>query len=110
MRQLQEHEKKLGCLRKSATGKGLEATRYRYDEQLREHIKRGSDVSVRFIPPLSEVYEKEGLPQTRPFDKLSVGEQRAIKEMGLAEQVRKTETVQVVVKPKKRTDKPLCKG
>ena len=101
---------KLARLRKSVTGKRLERPRYCYDEKLSEHIKNRSDVSVRFIPPLSEVYEKEGLPQTRSFDELSVGEQRAIKEMGLAEQVRKTETVQVVIKPKKRTDKPLCKG
>jgi len=59
-------------------------------------------ISVRFVPPLSEVYEKEGLPPTRSFDEFSVGEKRAIKEMGLTEHVRKTETVQVIVKPKKR--------
>ena len=55
-----------------------------------------SDVSVRFMPPLPEVYEKEGLPLTRSFDELSVGEKRAIKEMGLTEHVRKMETVQVL--------------
>jgi len=77
---------------------------------LSEHAKRERDVSVRFVPPLSDVYAKEGLPAARSSDELSVGEKRAIKEMGLTEQVRKTETVQVIVKTKKRTDKPLCKG
>jgi hypothetical protein len=101
---------KLGLLRKSVSGEKLELPRYRYDEKLREHIQSGSDVSVRFIPPLSEVYKKEGLPVARLLNELSVGEQRAIQEMGLTEQVRKTETVQVIVKPKKRTEKPLCKG
>jgi len=100
---------KLGRLRKSVTGKKLEPPRYRFDEQLTEHIENRSDVSVRFLPPISDVYEKEGLPAARAFDELSVGEQRAIKEMGLIKQVRKTETVQVIVKPKKRTDKPSCK-
>jgi hypothetical protein len=93
---------KLGCLRKSVTGKKLEQQRYRYDEKVNEHIKRECDVSVRFVPPLSDVYAKEGLPAARSFDELSVGEQRAIKEMGLTEHVRKTETVQLIVKPKKK--------
>jgi transposase len=100
---------KLGCLRKSVTGKKLEPSRYRYDKQLTKHIENRSDVSVRFFPPLSEVYEKEGLPVVRSFDKLSVGEQRAIKEMGLMEQVQKAETVQVVVKPKKKQTSPCAK-
>ena len=98
---------KLGLLRKSVTGKRHEKSRYRYDENLREHIK--SDVSVRFIPPLSKVYEKEGLPAARSFDELSTGEQRALKEMDLTEHVRKTETVQVIVKPKKTTTSPCTK-
>jgi len=93
---------KLGRLRASVTGKRSEYPRYRYDEKLREHIETNSDVAVRFVPPLSDVYEKEGLPAARSFDELSDGEQRAIKEMGLTEHVRKTETVQVVVKPKKK--------
>jgi len=93
---------KLGRLRSSVTGKRVELHRYRFDKQLTEQIENRSDVSVRFIPPLSEVYEKEGLPMARSFDKLSVGEQRAIKEMGLIEHVQKTETVQVIVKPKKQ--------
>ena len=100
-------QQKLGHLRSSVTGKRLEPHRYRYDEQLTEHIENKSDVSVCFIPPLSTVYEKEGLPTARSFDKLSVGEQRVIKEMGLTEHVRTAEKVQVIVKPKKvRTN--LC--
>jgi transposase len=93
---------KLGNLRKSVTGKKMEPQRYRYDEKLTEHVQNRGDVSVRFIPPLSTVYEKEGLPPARSFDKLSIGEQRTIKEMGLTEHVRKSETVQVIVKPKKQ--------
>jgi hypothetical protein len=96
-------QKKLGHLRSNVTGKRLEPPRYRYDDQLTEHIENRSDVSVRFFPPLSEVYAKEGLPAARLFDELSVGEKRAIKEMGLTEQVRKTETVQVMIKPKKKS-------
>jgi hypothetical protein len=46
---------KLGCLRKSVTGKRLEPPRYRYDENLTEHVQNRSDVSVRFVPPLSDV-------------------------------------------------------
>ena len=100
---------KLGRLRKRVTGKGLEPTRYRFDKQLTEHIENRSNVSVRFIPPIADVYATEGLPPARSFDKLSVGEQRAIKEMGLAEQVRKTETIQVIVKPKKTKTNPCTK-
>ena len=97
---------KLGRLRTSVTDKRPEYPRYRFDEKLREHIENRSDVSVRFIPPIADVYAKEGLPPARSFDKLSGGEQRAIKEMGLAEQVRKAETVQVIVKPKKTKTNP----
>jgi hypothetical protein len=100
---------KLGRLRNSVTDKRPEYPRYRFDEKLSEHIENRNDVSVRFIPPIADVYAKEGLPPSRSFDKLSVGEQRAIKEMGLTEQVRKTETVQVIVKPKKANE-PLHKG
>ena len=101
---------KLGRLRTSVTDKRPEYPRYRFDEKLREHIENRSDVSVRFIPPIADVYAKEGLPPARSFDKLSGGEQRAIKEMGLTEQVRKTETVQVIVKPKKKTDLHVGNG
>jgi transposase len=100
---------KLGLLRKSVTGKRLERPRYCYDKKLSEHIKNREDVSVRFIPPLSEVYKKEGLPAARSFDELSIGEQRAIKEVGLTEHVRKTEVVQVIVKPKKAPAKTRTK-
>jgi transposase len=103
-------QKKLGRLRANVTGKRSEYPRYRYDEKLCEHIENRGDVSVRFVPPLSEVYTKEGLPAARSFNELAVGEQRAIKEMGLTEHVRKMETVQVIVKPKKRADKPIGKG
>ncbi|MCL2625033.1 MAG: IS110 family transposase [Planctomycetaceae bacterium] len=93
-------QEKLRRLRKSVTGKRLEQ-RYRYDKKLREDIPKGEEVCVRFIPPLSDVYEKEGLPSTRPYNGLSDGEKRAIDEMGLTEQVQKTEKVQVIVSPKK---------
>ena len=92
---------KLGRLRTSVTGKRLEPQRYRYDEKLGGHIEKGSDVSVRFIPPLGKVYEREGLPAARSLNELSTGEKRVIKEMGLTEQVRKTEQVQVMLKPKR---------
>ena len=101
--------KKLGWLRKSVTGKRLEPPQYRFDKKLTEHIENRSDVSVRFVPPLSEVYEKEGLPAARSLDELSVGEKRAIEEMGITEQIRKTETVQVIVKPKKTSAKSCTK-
>jgi len=100
---------KLACLRKSVTGKRSEYPRYRYDETLREHIETKSDVAVCFIPPISDVYEKAGLPAARSFTELSVGEKRAIKEMGLTEHVRKTEKVQVIVKPKKTRTSPSAK-
>jgi transposase len=93
---------KLGRLSASVTGKRPEYPQYRHDKKLTEHIENRSDVSVRFLPPISDVYEKEGLPAARSFDELSVGEQRAIKEMGLTKHVRKTEAVQVIVKPKKK--------
>ena len=94
-------QKKLGRLRANVTGKRSEYPRYRYDEKLREHIEPNSEVAVYFTPPIADVYAKEGLPAARSFDELSVGEQRTLKEMGLTEHVRKTETVQVIVKPKK---------
>ena len=106
-------QEKLRRLRTSVTGQKPERPRYRYDEKLREHIKKDSDVSVSFVPPIAEVYEKEGLPPARSFDKLSAGEQRVIKEMDLIEHVRKTEHLQVIAKPKrirKTQSDPSCKG
>jgi transposase len=102
-------QQKLSLLRYSVTGKRLEPPRYRYDEKLREHIKTNGDVAVTFTPPIADVYAKEGLPAARSFNELSVGEQRAIKEMGLTEIVRKSETVQVIVKPKKQKQVPCAK-
>jgi hypothetical protein len=52
---------KLGCLRKSVTGKRLEPPRYRFDEKLTEHIENRSDVSIRFIPPLECITNWFGL-------------------------------------------------
>ena len=100
---------KLRRLRGSVSEKKIGYQRYRFDEKLIEHIENRNDVSVRFVPPISDVYAKEGLPPARSFDKLSVGEQRAIKEMGLTEHVRKSETVQVIVKPKKQKQVPCAK-
>ena len=100
---------KLRRLRGSVSEKKIGYQRYRFDDKLIEHIENRNDVSVRFVPPISDVYAKEGLPPARSFDKLSVGEQRAIKEMGLTEHVRKSETVQVIVKPKKQKQVPCAK-
>ena len=100
---------KLGRLRKSVTGRRPEYPQYRYDKKLSGHIENRSDVSVCFLPPISDVYEKEELPAARSFGELSVGEQRVIKEMGLTEIVRKSETAQVIVKPKKTKINPCIK-
>jgi transposase len=100
---------KLGRLRTSVTGTKAEYPRYRHDKKLSEHIENRSDVSVRFLPPISVVYEKEELPTARAFDELSAGEKRVIKEMGLTEHVRKTGSVQVIVKPKKQKQAPRTK-
>ena len=62
------------------------------------------------MPPLADVYKNEGLPPALTFDNLSSGEQRVLKEMGVAEKVQKNEKVGMIVRPKKATASPKKSG
>jgi len=62
----------------------------------------GSGIRTKTIPSLSEVYEKEGLPPTREFEKLTAAEQRGMQKMGVevfARDIRKPHTV-IITKEK----------
>ncbi len=59
------------------------------------------DVLIRHVPPISDVYEKEGLPPAKSVDELSAGERRFLEETGLLEEIRLRETVRTIRTPKK---------
>jgi len=58
-----------------------------------DQFKDAGDFKVQYVPPLADVYRNEGLPPALTFDKLSSGEQRALKEMGVAETIQTNEKV-----------------
>jgi hypothetical protein len=62
------------------------------------------------VPPLADVYKKEGLPPALTFDELSCGEQRVLKEMGVLEKVRAKEKVEMIAQPKKAKTPPKQSG
>jgi transposase len=69
-----------------------------------------SRFKVRYVPPLADVYKNEGLPPALAFDELSSGEQRILKEMGVAEKVRAKEKIGMIVQQKKVTSPPKQSG
>lgn len=94
---------KFSRLRFRVTGQKKPVSRLQYDESLKA-TKPTGDVVVRYIPPLSDFYESEGLPRAKNYCELSNGEQRVLKEMGLADQIQANEKVQMIVKPKRKIE------
>jgi hypothetical protein len=91
---------KLRILRKKAGGEKLPYPQYHRDEETKRNRPKG-DFIVHYVPPLADVYHKEGLPPALTFAELSSGEQRVLKEMGLAEKVQANEKVSFITRPKK---------
>ncbi len=60
-----------------------------------------SSVTIRHVPPVSDVYEKEGLPPAKSVDELPPGERRFLEEAGLLEGIRLREKVRTIRTPKK---------
>jgi len=96
--------RKLGRLRIRVTGERKAMQRFRYDEEVVASRPQSDDVTVCYIPPLSYVYESEGLPKAKSHSALSAGEQRILKELGLTDYVLANEKVQMIVKPKQKTE------
>jgi transposase len=96
---------KLKTLRNNAGGEKLARQQRGYNDEARQNRPEG-DFRVRYIPPLADVYKNEGLPPALTFDQLSSGEQRVLKEMGVAEKIIANEKVGIVVRPKKATSPP----
>ncbi len=89
-------------LRSQVTGERKKPHRLRFDEGIKA-LKPEGDVAVRYVQPLSEVYESAGLPRSKRYDELSKGEQRVLTEMGFADQIQANEKARVIIvsKPKK---------
>jgi transposase len=100
---------KLRSLRNKAGGAKLAYQQYRRDDEVQRNRPEG-DFEVRYVPPLADVYKNEGLPPALTFNNLSSGEQRVLKEMGVAEKVQKNEKVGMIVRPKKVTASPKKSG
>jgi len=100
---------KLRDLRNKAGGAKLPPPQYRYDDEVTRNRPVG-DFKVRYVPPLADVYKNEGLPPALAFDELSSGEQRILKEMGVAEKVRAKEKIGMIVQSKKVTSPPKQSG
>jgi hypothetical protein len=83
----------------------LPLPQYHRDEEVRRN-RPDVDGVVHYVPPLADVYKKEGLPPALTFAELSSGEQRVLKEMGVAEAVLAREKVGFLVRPKKATLSP----
>jgi len=96
---------KLRVLRAKAGGAKLARQRYRYSNEVRQNRPEG-DFIVHYVPPLADVYKNEGLPPALAFDELSSGEQRVLKEMGVAEKILANEKVGIIARPKKATSSP----
>ena len=95
---------KLGRLRARVTGKKKAPRRFSLDEELMANRPQGDDITVRYVPPLSDVYESEALPRAKSYSELPPGEQRVLKEMGLVDHIRANEKVQMIVRPKKKSE------
>ena len=95
-------QSKLRGLRKKAGGAKLPYPQYRYIDEVRQNRPEG-DFKVQYVPPLADVYRNEGLPPALTFDELSSGEQRVLKEMGVAEKIQANEKVGFIARPKKAT-------
>ena len=94
---------KLRNLRNKAGGAKLPPPpRYRYDAEVQKNRPKG-DFQVRYVPPLADVYKNEGLPLALTFSELSSGEQRVLKEMGMAEKIQANEKVGIITRAKKST-------
>jgi hypothetical protein len=93
---------KLRTLRRKTGGAKLANQQYRWDDEVQRNKPEG-DFEIRYVPPLADVYKNEGLPPALSFDKLSSGEQRVLKEMGVAEKVQANEKVGYITRPKKAT-------
>ena len=100
---------KLRTLRSKAGGAKLAYQQYRRDEEVLRNRPEG-DYEVRYVPPLADVYKNEGLPQALTFDKLSSGEQRVLKEMGVLEKVLANAKVGIIARSKKATSPPKHGG
>ena len=96
--------RKLGRLRARVTGERKSMQRFRYDEEVVANRPQGDDITVCYIPPLSYVYESEGIPRAKSYSELSAGERRILKELGLTDYVLANEKVQIIVKPKQKTE------
>jgi hypothetical protein len=102
---------KLRVLRTKAGGEKLARQQPGYNDEARRHRPEG-DFVVHYVPPLADVYKNEGLPPALAFAELSSGEQRVLKEMGVAEKIRANEKVGIIARPKKAkaTSSPLKSG
>jgi hypothetical protein len=96
---------KLRVLRTKAGGAKLARQQCGYNDEARRKRPEG-DFIVRYVPPLADVYKNEGLPPALTFAELSSGEQRVLKEMGVAEKVLANEKVGIIARPKKTTSPP----
>ena len=86
---------KLRRIRMATTGERVYMPRY--DSQKETPAE---NVLVRHVPPLADVYEKEGLPPAKSVDELSEGEKRFLQEAGLLDRFRQRETVRTIYTPK----------
>ena len=93
--------KKQQTLRRKAGGARLAHQQYHRDAEVKQNRPEG-DFEFRYVPPLADVYKNEGLPPALIFDKLSSGEQRVLKEMGVAERVQANEKVGLLPDQKQR--------
>jgi len=100
---------KLRILRKKAGGAKLPPQQYHRDEEMQRNRPEGVH-AVRYVPPLADVYKNEGLPPALTFAELSSGEQRVLKEMGVAEKIRANEKVAIIALQKKATTPPQQSG
>lgn len=98
---------KLRRLRHRVTGERKQPQRIRYNDEakaLRDEAKASiseGNVAVRYMPPLSDIYESEGLPRTKKYAELSDGERRMLQEIGFSEQAQANEKIRMIVKQKK---------
>lgn len=86
---------KLRRIRMATTGERVYMPRY--DNSADALVK---NVLIRHIPPISDVYEKEGLPPAKSIDELSDGEKRVLQEAGLLDRFRSREAVRTICTPK----------
>ncbi len=87
---------KLQRIRMAATGERVYMPRYVDPAE-----SLNSSVTIRHVPPVSDVYEKEGLPPAKSVDELPPGERRFLEEAGLLEGIRLREKVRTICTPKK---------